>query len=282
MAPVAPAVRPVRQYLEGKPVWKTRRPADKAQILAYLETDRLYAAYAIGDLEPGMYEQCAWAGAERAGRLEALALLYRGLEPPPLFLMGEVEGLRAIFAETLCPERVHLMCLEGHLPLTREFYGWHETTPMWRMVLQPGRFRPVASDAIRLAPGQSGQLTELYALGGGGAFSPAQVGQGVFFGIWAEGQLVAAAGTHLVSTTYGVGAVGNVFVHPERRGRGYGTAVTSAVLAELLDRGIRDVILNVSQDNAAAIHVYENLGFERYCSFLEGSAIKRGHNPPGS
>jgi ribosomal protein S18 acetylase RimI-like enzyme len=258
-------------------LWKTDRLDDKNQILSYLETDRLYAAYAIGDLEPGMYEQCAWAGAERAGRLGALVLLYRGLEPPPLFLMGDVEGLRAILAEMLCPERVHLMCLEEHLPLTREFYDWHETTPMWRMVLQPARFRPVPSDAIRLSPGQSGQLGGLYALGGGGAFSPAQVEQGVFFGIWAEGQLVAAAGTHLVSTTYGVGAVGNVFAHPDHRGCGYGTAVTSAVVAELLQCGIRDVILNVGQDNAAAVHVYEKLGFERYCPFLEGSAIKTLH-----
>jgi ribosomal protein S18 acetylase RimI-like enzyme len=257
-------------------VWKADRLEDKNQILSYLETDRLYAAYAIGDLEPGMYEQCAWAGAERAGKLEALALHYRGLEPPPLFLMGEVEGLRAILAEMLCPERVYLSCLEGHLPLTRELYDWRATTPMWRMALKPARFRPVPSDAIRLAPGRSGQLTELYALGGGGAFSPAQVGQGVFYGVFVSDQLVAAAGTHLVSATYGVGAVGNVFVHPDHRERGYGTAVTSAVVGELLRCGIRDVILNVSQDNAAAIHVYEKLGFHRYCPFLEGPAIKKG------
>jgi ribosomal protein S18 acetylase RimI-like enzyme len=253
---------------------------DKAQILAYLETDRLYAAYAIGDLEPGMYEQCTWAGAERVGGLEALVLHYRGLDPPPLFLMGHVEGLRAILAETLCPQWVHLMCLEGHLPLTREFYAWEETTPMWRMALRPARFHPLSGHATRLAPRQSGQLTELYALGGGSAFSPAQVGQGVFYGIWVDGQLVAAAGTHLVSAEYGVGAVGNVFTHPDHRGQGYASAATSAVVGELLDRGIREVILNVGQDNAPALHVYEKLGFERYCPFLEGPAIGKRHRDP--
>ena len=50
-------------------MWRTRRLTDKSEILAYLETDRLYAAYAIGDLEQDMYEQCTWIGAERGGKL---------------------------------------------------------------------------------------------------------------------------------------------------------------------------------------------------------------------
>ena len=258
-------------------MWNTARLDDKVHILSYLETDRLYAAYAIGDLEPGMYEQCAWAGAEREGRMQALVLHYRGLASPPLFLMGEVEGLRAILSEVLCPEQVYLTCLEGHLPMTREFYAWQETIPMWRMALQAASFQsPLAlrGGAVvrRIELADVVPLADLYALGGGGAFSPVQIEQGVFYGVWVEDRLVAAAGTHLVSVTYGVGAVGNVFTHPDHRGQGYASAATSAVTAELLDRDIQDVILNVSQDNDAALHVYEKLGFERTCPFFEGPA----------
>ena len=75
-------------------MWETTELTDKVQILAALQTDRLYAAYAIGDLEPELFAQCTWVGASEAGRVQALALHYRGLEPPALFLMGETGGPR--------------------------------------------------------------------------------------------------------------------------------------------------------------------------------------------
>jgi GNAT superfamily N-acetyltransferase len=261
--------------------WKAGELTDRSQILAYLETDRLYAGYAIGDLEPAMFEQSTWAGAERESRLQALVLHFRGLRPPALFLMGDADGLRAILEDVLCPEWVCLTCRPGHLPMTRGFYVWVDAIPMWRMALRRARFRPAMGDCVRLAPAHAGQLAALYALGGGDAFSPAQLQHGAFYGVLVEGHLVATAGTHLVSSTYGVAAVGNVFTHPDHRGRGYATATTSAVVAELFQRGIRDIVLNVSQDNAVAVHVYERLGFERYCPFLEGHTFRR-HQPTRS
>jgi ribosomal protein S18 acetylase RimI-like enzyme len=256
--------------------WQTGELTDKAQILAYLETDRLYAAYAIGDLEPELFAQSTWVGAEEAGELQTLVLHFHGLKIPVLFLMGHTDGLRAILGNTLCPEQVYLTCRPEHLAMTRDFYEWDETIPMWRMVLEEANFQPASNDCVRLTPAYSEQLTELYAFGEGGiGFSTAQVQHGVFWGIFAERQLIAVAGTHLVSVAYGVAAVGNVFTHPDYRGQGYGTITTQAVMTELLQRGIQDIILNVSQDNEAAIHIYEQLGFQCYCPFFEGPACAR-------
>ena len=256
-------------------MWKVCELTERPPIQAYLETDRLYTAYAIGDLEPGMYEQCRWVGAETEEKLHALVLLYQGLTPPALFLMGDPSGLRAILDGDLFPEQVYLTCRPGCVEMTRAFYAWERETAMWRMVLPPARFRHVAGDCIPLTPTHADQLTQLFTLGGGLAFSPEQIARGVFYGILVEGRIVAVAGTHLVSPTYSVAAMGNIFVHPDYRGRGYGTATTSAVANELLQRGIRDVVLNVAQDNAPAIHVYEKLGFECYCPFYEGPATHR-------
>lgn len=249
---------------------------DRSRLLTYLGTDRLYAAYAIGDLELGMFEQCVWAVAEAEGRIQALVLRFGGLDPPVLFLMGEAGGLRAILERTLRPERVYATCRPERMSLVREFYDWDDRRPMWRMALRPSWFRPVAADHTQLSPAHAGQLAELFTGGVADAFSPAQLQDGIFYGVFVGGKLVAAAGTHLVSPSYGVAAVGNVFTHPDHRGCGHATVLTSAVVAELLARGTRDVVLNVAQDNEVAIRIYERLGFERYCPFVEGPAVLKG------
>jgi ribosomal protein S18 acetylase RimI-like enzyme len=253
-------------------MWTTCELTDKVEILAFLETERTYAAYAIGDLEPALFGQSTWVAAERGGRRRALVLHFRGLDPPALFLMGDRAGLRAILRDVLCPGRVMLTCRADCLSLTREFYQWDEVTPMWRMVLEADKFAPVEGGCVPLSPESTGRLAALYAVGSTDAFSPAQVGDGAFTGVFADGHLVAAAGTHLVSATYGVAAVGNVFTHPDHRGQGYATITTSGVVAELLRRGICEIVLNVAQDNEAAIRVYERLGFRRHCPFIEGNA----------
>ncbi len=255
--------------------WHTRQLNRKSEILAFLQSDPLYAAYAIGDLEPGMFEQCAWAGAERDGRLQALVLHFHGMEPPALLLVGDSDGLRATLERELCPPKVYLTCRSEHMAVSGELYRWDECIPMWRMALQPAHFRPVAGKCVRLTPDDIQDLRELYAHGGADAFQSYQLQQGVFYGLVLGGKLMAAAGTHLVSPTYSVAAVGNVFTHPDHRGHGYGTQATSAVAQELLSQGIHSVVLNVSQDNATAVRLYEKLGFERYCTFFEGRARAR-------
>jgi len=79
------------------------------------------------------------------------------------------------------------------------------------------------------------------------------------------------AGTHLVSYSYRVAAVGDVLTHPDQRRQGHATAVTNAVVAELLRQGIQDIVLNVKQANTGAIRIYERLGFAIHCPFLEGT-----------
>jgi ribosomal protein S18 acetylase RimI-like enzyme len=252
--------------------YKVRELTDKNQILSFLERDRLYAAYAIGDLEPELFAQCSWIAAERSGEMRALALLFRGLDPPALFLMGEIVGLRSILLRAPFPREVFFTCLPEHLAMTRHFYAWEEPIAMWRMVLNAERFRAVGGECVRLTPKDVGELTKLYAEDeeGGTGFNPQQIQKGVFYGLHLNDQLVSVGGTHLVSKAYGVAAVGNIFTLPQYRSKGYATAATSAVLTELVEWGIEDIVLNVSQDNAPAVSIYDKLGFERYCTFYEG------------
>jgi ribosomal protein S18 acetylase RimI-like enzyme len=255
---------------------RARKLTDSHEILTFLESDPSYAAYAIGDLEPALFAQTEWEGAEEDGQLRTIALLFRGLDPPPLFLMGDPAGLPTILRLGLRPERVYVTCRQRHLAAVRAFYRTEPPTPMWRMTLQPKDFRPIeAPQVIALSPRHTDELERLYAQGGGDAFSPTQLATGVFYGVADRGRIVAAAGIHLISPTYDIAAVGNVYTHRAYRGRGYGSATTSAVVAELFRRGLRYVVLNVAQANTVAIRIYERLGFTKYCPFLEMLAVRR-------
>ena len=257
-------------------MWQVKTLSDKKQILAFLQQDRLYAAYAIGDLEPSLFARCQWFGAENDGKMQALrlgsgqalALFFTGLQPPALFTMGDTDGLAAILASALQPERAYFTCRAEHLPVVKTFYALDEVEEMFRMAINPADFRSASGPTIKLELSHLDALHQLYRLGGGDAFAPYQLQDGIYYGVKLNEQLVSTAGTHLVSPAFGVAAVGNIFTHPNHRRRGYATACTSQVVEELLAQGL-NVVLNVNRENAGAIGIYERLGFRRYCPFIE-------------
>jgi len=249
-------------------MWRVRALSDKNEIWAILQRDRLWAAYAIGDLEPEMFEWCEWYAAEAENLRWAFCLLFRGLDPPALFTMGEAEGVAAILESALHVPRVYFASEPRHLSTLQRYYDLSQMERMLRMTVVSSDFRPVPGLAFKLTPQHLDALKALYELGGGAAFADFQLEKGVFYGIETDGRLVATAGTHLIAPNYGLAAVGNVTTHPDYRHRGYATVCSSAVTQELLARGL-DVVLNVGKDNAAAVRVYEKLGYWVYCKFVE-------------
>lgn len=267
---------------------------DRSRLHAFMQVDPIWAAYAIGDLEPVHFAWCTWYLAEdAAGQPAGLVLLYRRLNPPVLLTMGQTAAIAAILQQITLPDRISMSAQEAHLPLLQERYDFcaDRVRPMLRMTVTPDSFLPATTGPgetvpalRRLGAADVPAIEALIAQGGPfapDAFMPSQVDEGVFFGIEAAGgpgmpapRLWAVAGTHLMAPAWGVAAVGNVYVHPAQRGRGYGAQVSSAVTADLLQRGLR-VVLNVDQDNLAAISLYRQLGFAVHCPFVEGNGAVR-------
>ena len=250
---------------------------NKAEIFEFLKEDRLYAAYAIGDLEPALFKHCEWHVSSRNGQRISLCMFFRGLPTDRLFLMGSAQGLEPILGGVLNTSRVYFSCRAPHLAVIRPGYSLRKIQLMSRMALAPQKFTPVEGSVTRVGSRQVGLLQDLYRRHGGVAFAPYQLEQGVFYGVEKDGELVATAGTHLVSRTYRLGIVGNVITHPDYRGQGYATICTSAVVEELLSQSL-DVVLNVEHGNAPAKMIYDRLGFEVYCHFIECLGIRRASN----
>jgi ribosomal protein S18 acetylase RimI-like enzyme len=260
-----------------------RHLTDASLIRTFLDTDRAWADYALGDLEPEHFQQAEWYGAvndgaEEQGGLLALAMIYRGLQPPICFLMGDGRGVDAILAEGVRLPVIGLSVRDEHLPVLEKYYRPNGIWPMWKMALNPGDFQPVAGEVADITLADVADLRALYALGGGDAFSPQEIERGVFCAIRRAGCVIAVAGTHVVSDNGRIAALGNVMTHPDWRGRGLASIVTSAVVARLIDRGVSTIGLSVNRENVAAIRVYEKLGFKKHVAFHEGNAVRKiGH-----
>jgi ribosomal protein S18 acetylase RimI-like enzyme len=251
-----------------RPGLVARSTTDRPLLRAYLERDRLFAAYAICDLEDREFARTRWGIATREDVIVAVAMEYGGLTPQPMFVMGENEGIAAILRHVVRPRAAYVAAKAESLPAVAQAYRVEPGPPMIRMWVDRARFKPAPAHTERLLPVEVGELNRLYQLGFAAWLPATAIAEGVYYGIRVNGRLVAAAGTHVVSRQARLAVVGNVLTHADHRNRGYAKAVTSAVTAELL-RYCDDVVLNVRSDNPPAIAAYERLGYVEHTQFEE-------------
>jgi ribosomal protein S18 acetylase RimI-like enzyme len=245
-----------------------RLTTDRPVIRSFLEQDRLYAAYAICDLEESEFSRTRWGLAMDDDAPVALVLEYSGPTPQPLFVMGRLDGIEAVLRDLIRPRVAFVAAPPDVLPAVATAYRVDPGPSMVRMWVDRERFRPYPATVQRLLPVEIGDLNRLYQLGFATWLPASTIAEGVYYGLRVNGQLVAAAGTHVISRTARLAVVGNVLTHVDYRGRGFATAVTGAVTAELL-RSCDQVVLNVRADNPPALAAYRRLGYADHVRFEE-------------
>jgi GNAT superfamily N-acetyltransferase len=249
---------------------------DRELLRDFLERNRLFAAYAICDLDDREFPRTRWAVARQGSDVVGLGLEYEGSSPQPLFVLGSDAGIHAVLRDVLRPRLAYIAALPESLPAVARRYRLDAGPQMVRMGVISERFRPVEDPGVeRLSPSDAPDLNRLYRLGFGSWLPAQSVAEGVYFGLRVHGRLVAAAGTHIVSRSARLAVVGNVMTAAEYRGRGYAKAVTAAVTAELLGF-CEDVVLNVRADNPPALNAYRRIGYLEHVRYEERLARRTG------
>jgi len=242
------------------------RLTDREEIRRLLNADRIWGVFALGDLEPAHFAKSEWFGPE-------VTLVYSDYGTCILFAMGD-GGIAESMAHVKWP--VHLQLRPGALREAERIAEVTSRKQMWRMGWTGDRSGWVdIRGARRLTLSDVPALRRLFTDGAAHGespdfFFPSMVEQGVFHGIFEGDELVASAGTHLFIPSEGVAAIGHVYTRRDRRGRGLSKAVTCATLGALAH--LETVGLSVRVENAAAIRVYEALGFRKHCEFFEALA----------
>jgi predicted GNAT family acetyltransferase len=160
--------------------------------------------------------------------------------------------------EEILPGAVTALALDAEPVLPR---NWEmvQSGEMYQMICEAPAHLEVNQVFRELTKADVPEMLALTKLTEPGPFLPRTIELGAYLGIHDSGSLVAMAGERLHLT--GFTEISAVCTLPQYRGRGYGNALLSALIARIMRRG-KTPFLHVRTENVTAVGLYEKLGFK--------------------
>ena len=251
-----------------------RRAIDAELLAQLLQPNRLIAASAFAQLEPEAFSLSQWWISENDGKMSIIMHSPAGLGDST-FVFGAPPGVQAALSIHPGVSQTFITGLPKHLNALQSTYSMESVRVMRRMHVTSQRFHDTEEISVRLDGKHVGAINQLYGTEWGiTTYSARHIDEGLYCGIVVNDRLVSVAGTHAISPTYGIAVVGNVYTHPNFRGRGYATTTTSAVTRTLLEH-CEDVVLSVADKNIPARRTYQRLGYMPIGEIVEGGSQRR-------
>lgn len=249
---------------------------DREACIRWLARDPIHHLMLLGDLYPPLISVSEIYVATDEGQIVGVGSLFRGFSIPSVIITEDNPTVQiALFTRmskrlesewiTISPRTSSsVLCQFG-----KRIYSHTEL----QMLLHEPIPTPV-KPARLIQRGEFDSLNQFYSEHRVEAWTPLMFEMGPFYGVWRDGQLIAAAGIHFVTPF--IAQIGNVFSHPRYRGRGYATAATAGVTNHLRRMGIQIISLFVVAENAPAIRIYQRQGFVKERELIYAHNVSTG------
>ena len=243
------------------PVQRLGEAVDRETLLRWLARHPIQNLMLLGDLYPPLIDVSEIYVATDNARIVGVGSLFRGFPIPSVVtaagdpavqkaLLGRMCGrLETEWLSLSTPSLSSIFCQFG-----KEIHSHTERQMLLRKHI-PAPVKP----ARFIQGSEFDSLDRFYNERQMEAWTPLMFEMGPYYGVWHNGELVAAAGVHFVTPF--IAQIGNIVTHPQFRGRGFATAATMGVMRHLSRMGTEIISLFVVADNAPAIRIYERLGF---------------------
>ncbi len=256
---------------------------EKAELAAFLGKYPQFNYYHLGDLGVHYWPFTTWYAYKEAGEILAVILFYTGMQPPILLAIANhnLEHMQALAKSIspFLPSKFYAHLSPGLEDIYQDTYHLTHHGEHYKMVLTDlAKLDEVGTSNVQsLSIQDLPELQDFYAISYPyNWFDARMLETGLYTGIRKNNKLLGVAGVHTYSPEYKAVAIGNITTHPDHRNQGIGAAVTAGLCKKLLDT-VDTIGLNVKSDNAAAIAVYKNLGFEVVAAYHEYMAELKSH-----
>ena len=159
---------------------------DKAIIRSALSVDRIWGAYALGDLDDALFADATWFMCSKTST--ALALLYTGFSTPIIYMQGKPPEIQSLLSEVDSLQPLHFTVKEEALAVMAQAGHITKQQTMLRMVLNSAANAQTNTAATRLGARDIPAIKRLYQDGASSGEAPdfvsnAMIENGIYFGV---------------------------------------------------------------------------------------------------
>jgi len=229
----------------------------------YLATDSFANVLVLGDLYEPFFGLSDIHAAFEGDRVVGVCSIYHAYTTPSIVWgTNDPDAKQLLIKNALAKidSDFITLCEPSEVSLLKQYSDVLQHRSEQQMVANRPTNVETATEASRVHRNESKLLNDFYVEHHAEAWVPVQFRAGPYYCVKTGGKIVSAAGVHIVTPQ--IAQLGNIITDEAYRGRGYATACTSALAADLARR-CRIISLFVRKDNAPAIHMYEKLGFAR-------------------